>query len=241
MAQTLEERLSTVTPEDFESLRYALQCSHVNPSAEHKSMPYFKFDLTNRIARYLAQNSEIPEDFEGALDTVNKDPLKRVYYGIRSLGKMPSNVLNALTDWQKVYFLAGRWKIKQPNLQEPGQVIVAKHLLEGLKNLYEQHFVRKAKGQYTRQLEMPEDGETREQARQIILAYENPVLTESETQEYNHITNLIKAEQGLIRNDLIEAQERTACALDRTSSKVLRALSRQYDEKQLGAYYTKSR
>ena len=241
MTQTLEDRLSVIDQGDYDILRSALQLVHINPVQERHSMPYFKYELVNRIMRYLTQHSDTRENFGSALDVINKAPLKRTYYGIRSLGKIPESVLNALTNWQKIFFLTGRWEIKHPVLSEPGQVIVARHLLAGIENLYEQHFVRKAEGQYTRQLDIPEDSETREQARLVIHSYEDTGLTESETQEYDNITNLLKAEQGLTRNDLMDAQERTACALDRTSSRVLRVLSRKYSKEQLGDYYTKSR
>lgn len=176
MKKTLEERLLDIIPEDYNILKHALQFPHVNPRQEWQSMPYFKYDLAKRIINYLTQHGNTRSSFSTALDTINKAPLKRTYYGIRSLGKVPESVLDALTDWQKIFFLTGRWQIKHPNLNEPGQVIVARHLLAGLENLYEQHFVRKAQGEYTRQLNIPEDAETRKQARQIICSYESPEL-----------------------------------------------------------------
>lgn len=169
MVELLEQRLSKVSNEGVEQVRTALSVPHINPRENWQNMPYLKYDLTERIAQAILAS----RDFAPVLySAVNKDPLKRVYYGFLSTGKMPDEFLKSLTEWERVYFFAGRWTTRDADLSEPIDVLTVRHLERGLDNLYEGHYVRKARGEYTRQLILPQGKEIREAYKRIISDYE---------------------------------------------------------------------
>lgn len=182
MVEILEQRLVGVDENADKQVRTALSIPHINPRERWQNMPYLKYNLTDRIVDAILPEIKIggivllkkrARNFSQNLySVVNKDPLKRVYYGVLSTGEMPKKFLEALTDWEKVYFFAGRWTIRDSDLSEPLDVLTVRHLKAGLENLYEGHYVRKAKRQYTRQLQLPEGKEVREAYRRIISAYE---------------------------------------------------------------------
>ncbi|UZE94215.1 MAG: hypothetical protein IB618_01430 [Candidatus Pacearchaeota archaeon] len=181
MKKLLEERLIGLNEEIFEEIKRALSIPYINPKKEWRSMPYLKDDLNNAIVGYLSRISRVSRNFKSNLySTINKEPLKRVYYGIKSTDELPKEFMNSLTDWEKVYFFAGRWDIRKPNFTEPIDVLTVKHVYEGLNLVNKHHFKRKAKGQYTRQLELPERKEVREAYKRIIKAYEEKLVPKKE-------------------------------------------------------------
>lgn len=169
MKRLLEERLSGLDENTVGEVKRALTVPHVNPKKEWRSMPYLKDDLVCQILIEL----KISQNFGSSLYSgeTNKAPLKRVYYGIRSMGELPDKFLNSLTNWEKIYFSAGRWKIRNPDLKEPIDVLTARHLYTGLGLLYSHHYKRKAKGRYERDIKLPEDKDVRKAYNRILKAY----------------------------------------------------------------------
>lgn len=121
-SSSLEERLSarfSAGPSTFSqetqeaivnSIKSAFSVSHINPRQDYSLMPYLKYDLVEAIIGFLTKNgADLDENFCNKLYKINKEPLKRVYYGMLSTGNLPSEFLNSLTDWEKIYFFAGRW------------------------------------------------------------------------------------------------------------------------------------
>jgi len=180
--ELLEHRLESVNEDEFEQLKRALSIEHINPQEHWESMPYLKFGLVRKIAEYLSARSNSSPEFSRGLYSgqLNKEPLKRVWYGARSLGEVPRQFLDALTDWEKIYFLAGRWDIRNPNLNVPVEVLTIEHLKDGLNCLYRNHYVRRAKGEYERDIELPEDGDVREAHKRIMQAYPESVVRKYE-------------------------------------------------------------
>ncbi|MEM2933003.1 MAG: hypothetical protein QW622_02240 [Candidatus Pacearchaeota archaeon] len=208
--ELLEKRLEIVSPQEFEMLKLAFQVPHINPQANWREMPYLKEDLANAIASYLAQNSDTNfHSFKQALyrGPINKEPLKRVYYGLRSLGKVPRVFFNALTNWEKVYFLGGRWVIRNPNLNLPLDVITIEHLRQGLDNLHKHHYIRKANGQYERDIKLPESDEIRACYKRIMQAYNAGKVVMPNQTEQEILDNIRKLE-NLPSDERVNLEER---------------------------------
>jgi len=166
--QILEKRLRSVDTDNFERVKAALTAWHINPQQDWRRMPYLKDDLAPAITGRIMAS---PSFARILYNTINKAPLKRVFYGILSTGEIPEDFLSRLSNWERTYFFAGRWKIRKPNLTEPLSVLTVRHLKQGLDSLYEHHYVRKARGEYTRQLELPEDKQVNEAYKRIIGNY----------------------------------------------------------------------
>jgi len=170
----------------------ALSVPHINPREVWETMPYLKYDLSDEVALYIGD-----KDFRhNVYNSVNKDVLKRVYYGIRStdMNKVPLEFLEKLTNWEKVYFFRGRWKKRNPDLSEPLLVLTARHMDIGLDMLHEDHFVRKAKRKYKSSKKFPESDSVREDCSRIIENYQNqilePRLPEKKPKPVPHIQSL---------------------------------------------------
>jgi len=167
------EKIITLSEHKEDLVRQALYKEHCNPERERFNLPYLKYDLTRAIVEAILEGHSERKKFYNILyHTINKDVLKRVNYGIRSTGKLPKDFLDSLSNWEAVYFFRGRWKIREPNLEEPIIVLTSRHLLEGVRELYKDHYVRKAKGEYISNKTFPEDEEVKKQCRNIIECYE---------------------------------------------------------------------
>lgn len=153
MVDFLEDRLERVSADSVYGVISALKVPHINPRENWSAMPYLKDDLTIRISEGIGESNDFAQVVYSA---VNKDVLKRVLYGIMSVGEMPPEFLQALTPWEKVYFFRGRWYERTPDLSEPLEVLTSKHIHCGLEQLHADHFKRKAKGVYTSTKKFPE-------------------------------------------------------------------------------------
>jgi len=176
--KTLEERLGKVPAEDFEKLKLALQVPHINPREDYQSMPYLKVDLVDRIINYLSKINPVPNSFRNALyhGKINWKPLKRVIYGKESVGTIPQTYFGALTDYEKIYWLVGRWFIRKPDLTQSIELLTASHIYEGLNNLHELHFKQKAKRKYKRSVKLPESDIIRRNYWEILEESKKPKI-----------------------------------------------------------------
>jgi hypothetical protein len=174
--ELLEKRLERVSPEKVALVKRALIMPHINPRERFQEMPYWKGEWTDEIAKAVTPFGDGVFDKNLSnrfCNAVNKAPLKRVYYGIRSTGTLPEEFLKALTQWEGVFFYAGRWDIRHPDLTEPLDVLTVRHLRAGLNLLYSHHYRRKNRGIYTSELVLPENKEIREAYKRILAAYES--------------------------------------------------------------------
>jgi len=108
------------------------------------------------------------KDFLHRLYSINTDVLKGVYFGFLSTGELPPEFLEKLTDWEKVYFLRGRWSEKTPDFSEPLLVLTSKHLYLGLNDLHRDHFVGEAEGKYKSGRKFPESDSVRKDYWKIV-------------------------------------------------------------------------
>lgn len=167
LINTLEGKLAYLDEATIKAVKIALSATNINPKLRWRSMPYQKYDLTDAIRTYLAETCQ--KEFKKNLySAINKEPLKRVWYGIKSTGMIPAEFLNCLTDWQKVYFFAGKWAIRRPRLVESIEVLTITHIKEGLDSLYKHHYIRKAHGKYKSELRLPEDAAVRAAYKRIV-------------------------------------------------------------------------
>ena len=169
--KTLIDRIGEIENLDEvnRTVRRALSVPHINPRSNWQKMPYFKYDLSDRIAQLLGEG-----EFSNNLNSsVNKDVLKRVYYGILSTGEISREFLEKLTNWEKIYFFRGRWSERDPNLSHPLLVLASEHIHLGLENLHRDHYVRKAKGVYRSEKKFPEADFIREDYQKIMDSFYN--------------------------------------------------------------------
>jgi hypothetical protein len=166
MVEDLEIRLNRVSDESVQRVLTAFREPHINPRDIFRKLPYMKKNWTDKIAEKIGS----PEEFSDTLYTsVNKDVLKRVYYGILSTGNVPQEYLDALTNWERIYLFRGRWSERDPNLDEPLTVMTSRHLYFGVNKLHQDHYVRKAEGEYDSDKKFPESDRIREDYKRIVL------------------------------------------------------------------------
>src|SRR3989344_2895937 len=68
---------------------------------------------------------------------------------------------------ERVYFFRGRWSERNPKLGMPIEVLTLEHIHLGLNKLHEDHYVRKARGQYVSKKKFPEADRIREDYKRI--------------------------------------------------------------------------
>ncbi len=176
-------RIRSLSEKEIECFKEGLSYRHCNPKRERFDLPYLKKDLVQVIARAIVprkKQGEMQRFARNLYSAVNKEPLKRVNYGIRSTGQLPFNFTNSLSNWENIYFFRGKWSIRGSNFEEPIDVIAARHMLMGLEDLYRDHYVRKASGEYESQLELPEDEQVRNQCRQVLREYRERKVEEQQ-------------------------------------------------------------
>ena len=112
---TLEKRLTNLNGEVKGKLIESLLSEPINPIKIRSEMSYYKYNLSDYIAGELEKYETEIETYNSKKfslnleSTINKEPLKRVQYGIKSTPEVPKEVLNKLTSWEKIYFFAGSW------------------------------------------------------------------------------------------------------------------------------------
>jgi len=128
MSKDLEERLDAVSEEARQELKASVESGIINRVWEQRDhMPYLKKDLSPAIAnailniysKHSTMQTDIAELSKYVYDTMNKEPLKRVWYGIVNCGtlengkvKMPSEALSVLTPMEMMNYFAGLWHEK---------------------------------------------------------------------------------------------------------------------------------
>ena len=174
MVEQLEKRLGKLASPIVDAVKEAFSVDHVNPQKNWRSMPYLKDELADEVASNIGN----PGFRSNLYSAVNKDVLKRVYYGILSSGKLPKEYMQALTDWEKVFLFRGRWSERHPDLDEELPTLTSKHLCLGLNKLESDHYVRKAKGQYSSDKKFPEADRVREDHKRIVIVPRTAIFDE---------------------------------------------------------------
>ena len=112
---SLEERLISLNGDMKSKLIDSLLAKPINPRERRHEMSYYKYNLSDYIAEELAGVQTKVEQYNqhkfslNLESTINKEPLKRVQYGIKSTPEVPTKLLSKLTAWEQIYFFAGSW------------------------------------------------------------------------------------------------------------------------------------
>ena len=116
----LERRLREYegSSEVIDILKHAVSGPYVNPQDVRRAIGKDKYDLAKSIVTGMhglglsSDTTKHPDFVLNLYREINEEPLYRVCYGLNSL-RVGNNkvveVLNKLTDYEKVYFLAGVW------------------------------------------------------------------------------------------------------------------------------------
>jgi len=158
----LESRLKELDAEEVKDSIIAQLASRDYKRAANPNNPYYKYDLISaiigRINRYAGTESGFISNLNSQL---NKEEAKRVYYGLVCMGKPDESlkqVMEQLTDWEKVFYFVGVWKdrtmqgIRSKNVAE----IVEDYIKVGIDFLHKNHMIKKARGDYKRALKLPQ-------------------------------------------------------------------------------------
>ncbi len=158
----LEEKLGLLeetNPNIKQSLLEELGRQKINPQEIYQKLPRLDYELVDRIMAYFTNKQiDMPISFGSNLDTaINKEPLKRVNYGVMSYPDVPKEFLEALDPWQRIYFFAGAWIKDYVPDKKLGLVQIAKSYIESGKRILEnKHEAMKEKGRYISTMDLPE-------------------------------------------------------------------------------------
>ena len=172
MKEDLESRLREIP--DSANLKFVQEATRprINPAENFREMPYLKYDLVNAIGNYFRNGGiNLTDSFERDIysSQLNKEPLKRTYYGMLSAKGIPIEVINSLDNkFELVYLYAGIWERASVSENNPAHLNVAIALNTGLNCLYKHHYIRKARGKYSREIRLPRGKEIREVYKKFI-------------------------------------------------------------------------
>lgn len=134
---------------------------------------YLKHDLAERIAGYLDRRGVSIREQDGDVSTksriyqtINKEPLKRVEYGILNAKGISKELFERLTEWEALYFLAGIWAKKSTKNEslrydrgllerQPVKLIIAETIYAGINYLGVIQRREKEKGRYKTDIKLP--------------------------------------------------------------------------------------
>ncbi|MEA3414506.1 MAG: hypothetical protein U9Q99_03220 [Nanoarchaeota archaeon] len=118
---------------------------HINPKEIYKFLPPSRENLMKEITQNINKGKKLSPQEENFLKILTYSarrtatPLKRVNYGIRSTGELPIEFLEALTNWEKVYLVRGRWTKKNPNFKKDFKKFIIEHMVLGLDQFHKNY------------------------------------------------------------------------------------------------------
>lgn len=159
----LESRLAGIDTEQTRSNLVTQLSQREYRRAASRSNPYLKYDLVEAIERLINAYAPTEDGFDNKLNAINKEELKKVYYGLKALDNREQNkqglkrVMTHLTDWEKIIFFAGAFTHRDTTAYTAGSLsdLVKTYIKSGYDELHAQHMIKKAKGNYTRPLKLP--------------------------------------------------------------------------------------
>jgi len=170
--EPLEERLKRVSV-DKDELVDALCAEKIRPRDVRYSLSYLKYDLSDRIEESLRKRGVHLDEKERSSSVsshiyaaINKEPLKRVEYGIINSRGIPDEIFEHLTNWEAIYFLAGLWNKKSTPIEskqyrrdllerQPVPLIVAETIETGIRALEKIHRSMVERGEYKSDIKLP--------------------------------------------------------------------------------------
>jgi hypothetical protein len=202
--------------------------SRVYERAKSRDNPYFKYQLLPSIVARINEYAPTDPKFVSALNYINKEEAKRIYYGLVCLGQPIEElkvVLSKLSDWEKVAFFAGVWSNKEMAGIRSKSVpeIVQEHIKAGYNFIHEKHMIKYAQGEYKRPLKMPDS----QKHRNVTIQKERSALE----------TLASDFESLLLGNDTsYEYEERIGIFLDGCSEDQQRYLTKKFGREALVGY-----
>ena len=188
----------------------------------------WKYAWSNKIIDYFSSiGAPLSEQFAGNLyRKLNKDVMKKIVYGILSFPNIPLVIYERLTDWEKLCFAAGVYKIEgmRDMKYRPIAEIIRAYIKEGIDYLHKVHAVKKGHGQYETLLKIPGS-----QNYQKIDAAEDKENNELAAE----FSRLLRAEKMF---PVYERSERVAIFLDGCTEEQLKSLTRRFGAQQLKGY-----
>ncbi len=182
---TLYENLSRIERATIASVVSVLQQADFNPSATPAEMPYMKPDLCSGIIEKLGDCFIPTMEADTLYHTIPKEPMKRIYYGLRLLDEMPANFMKALhcdeySNWLEMCFAVGAWARRYPLegqtysgmpenvMQMTLSELVARYTRDGMDRLGREYYRRKKKGEYDAHQQIPFDSQIRDELNRAI-------------------------------------------------------------------------
>lgn len=186
MKKDLETRLREIPANVNSHFVREARSPRINPKEMWRQLPYLKLDLVDAITGYLRERGlEVGSSFSRELysSQLNKEPLKRVHYGMLTARNVPLEVLKILDNkFEPLYLYSGIWNGAEVNEDNPIFLNVAATLYSGLNCLYKNHYKRKAKGIYSRDILPPRAHEIQEVYHKLKAEQERAILQIKEKQ-----------------------------------------------------------
>lgn len=167
---TLDQKLAILSREVVKATVDELAKPNFNPAEHWREMPYLKDDLAKAIVNEIEQRGiPIATEAETLYGSLNKEPMKRIIYGFKSMPDVPQEFFAAIHDdtfgnWMELYFAAGKWaENEMPSLFEYTTLtdLTAHYIRSGITRLNYEHYRRKHRGEYTSNAELPFDSQIR--------------------------------------------------------------------------------
>ncbi|MBU2497169.1 MAG: hypothetical protein KJ767_03875 [Nanoarchaeota archaeon] len=170
--KNLEQKLRELDTDEVKlNFLESIQKGIINPKMNWDSMPYLKRDLTREIEKELRDRRvDVPFDFSERIYSgeFRKEPLQRVYYGLRNTGEVPKEILQAIQDgfsdlgknagdYALMYFYAGIWD--SPNIRKDWPLFdtVYSFIENGIKKIYSDYNKGVIEGEYNSEIKLPYD------------------------------------------------------------------------------------
>ncbi len=191
----LENKLQELDESTRAQLLAGIRNGRINPQEDWREMPYLKDDLAAAIYREIEMKGLSPATkFRDNLYSgeIRKEPLKKVYYGLKSSEKVPKQVLSYVKEtfsdlgelageYALTYFFAGVWENPALSGKETIPEAVSTLINAGIENLYKNYYVRKAKGEYKSEIKLPYTSQIKERLDQITSLKPMPLEKAIET------------------------------------------------------------
>ena len=112
----------TILPRDVSFFREKRGPNHI--TKEDLVFSYIERYFTGKQVALRSEDMESQLRLNSIYNGVNKEPLKRVGYGVANSQNIPSDLQNALSGWENLYFLAGLWHEKSTKMKDKGKIMI---------------------------------------------------------------------------------------------------------------------
>ena len=160
MGSNLVERLDGVGHLKDE-IYAAFSVPHIDVGEEYKNKRLSPNYSPQNFRNYMKASFNVDEKSCKKIQRTLGKSFKYITYGGFSLGRLPKDFINSLENWEKAYFLVGRWAQGNPDFEMPLALFTLDHLCQGIKKL---NFLNNHKGK-----KLPFSGEILDLAEKYFL------------------------------------------------------------------------